>query len=389
MPISDTASSPPGSAGEGGGLQASFERAIADVGMPEDNFHPAAGDPEPEVEVDETYADENADAKPAAKPVAASVKAKINGKEPAKPAAQPESAVLTAPANWDASRKAAFDKLPTPEAKKLLLDMSKGLEAEYGRKTTEHANKVKYAEAIDGLVTAEHRQQMAAGGFRSVVDGLAHLIRINDRATRDFPGYARWAMEQYAGDAPIADVLQSIFPEAFTGSTQAQPGAQPAPRPAIDPQTKQVYDVLQQVMQEVNGLKQGNQQAQLRTADQVIAKFRSEADDAGNPKRPHLAQVEQQMVALLGTPKFVGIEDMGERLQLAYDTAVALDPTLRQTVLDSEVQRRLAEQNKAADLAKARRARAPINSPPSGPASKPIKGIDGALRQAGALTGLI
>lgn len=388
MPMSDTASSLAGSAGEGSGLQASFERAIADVGMPEDNFQEAAGEPSPEVETDETAVDEIAKPEPVAKPVAPPVRAKAKTEKPADAAASPTPA-LTAPANWDASRKAAFDKLPTPEAKKLLLDMSKGLEAEYGRKTTEHASKVKYAEAIDGLVSAEHRQQMAAGGFKSVVEGLAYLIRINDRATRDFPGYARWAMEQYAGDAPIADVLQSIFPEAFTGSASAQPGAQPAPRPAIDPQTKQVYDTLQQVVQRLNGLESGNQQAQLRSADQVIAKFRNEADDAGNPKRPHLAQVEQQMVALLGTPKFAGIEDMGERLQLAYDTAVALDPTIRQTVFDSEVQRRLAEQNKAAEVAKARRARAPINSPPSGPAGKPIKGIDGALRQAGALTGLI
>lgn len=386
MPISpNTASSPEGSAGEGG-LKAAFESAVADVGLPDDSFHAAAGDPEPErtEEPEQPVEETEPEAKPAAKPI--KVKAHVR-EQVAKTAAPVTEPALAAPANWDASRKAAFDKLP-PEGRKVLLDMSKGLEAEYGKKSTELADAERYARSVYQIITPEHRNQMRNAGLKSDAEGLARLVALNDQATNDFPGYARWAMETYAGDTPIADVLQRIFPEAFTGTTTAQPGAQPAPRPPVDPITKQVHETLRAVMQRVDGLEHGNRQSQERSAEQVIAKFRTEADDAGNPKRPHLAHVEKQMIGLLQTPAFVQIEDMGERLQQAYDAAVALDPTIRQQFLDSEVQRRLAEQTKAADLAKAKRARAPINAAPSGPSSKPQKGIDGALRQAMNLHGI-
>jgi hypothetical protein len=366
---------------EGGGLAGAFEKALADVNIEEAEFQAAAGDSEPEIEEAEPV-NESAEPAPAAKPVAAPVKTKPkDGVAQPKAAPAPSQPTLAAPANWDAQRKAAFDKLP-PEGKQVLLDTSKGLENEYG-------NAARYAQAVSSLVTDDHRRQMAAGGFKSEVEGLAHLVKLNDWAAQDFPGYARWAIEQYGRGAPVADTLRQMFPDAFTGPTATNGQAQPAPaRPAIDPQTKQVYDTLRQIVQDVHGLKQGNEQVRVRTADQVIAKFRTDADDAGNPKHPHLDQVQNQMADLLRTPAFTAIEDMGQRLQKAYDAAVALDPTIRQQFVDSEVQRRLAEQTKAADLAKARKARAPINSAPTSPPDKPVKGIDGALRQAMNLHGV-
>ncbi len=381
-----TASSPTGSAGEQGGLARAFDAAVAELDIDEAGFAPAAMEPTPEVTdeqpVDETASEPAPEAKPKA-PV--KTKAKEGKPVSTEPTAQPS---LAAPANWDANRKAAFDKLGAPEAKQAMLDMAKGLESDYTKKSTELANEARYAQAVRSLVTDEHRRQMAAGGFKSEVEGIAHLVKLNDWATKDFPGYVRWAVEQFSQGNPAA-ALRQIFPDAFTGSTEGQPGAQPAPQPAIDPRIKQAYDpILRQIMAEVQGLKQGSQQAQERAADRVIANFRDETDEAGQAKRPHFAQVEQRMIGLLQTPGFQNIEDMGERLQQAYDAAVALDPTIRKQVIDSEAQRRADELRKADEVARARRARAPIKATPSGPATKPMKGLDGALKQAMDLHGI-
>jgi tetratricopeptide (TPR) repeat protein len=70
-----------------------------------------------------------------------------------------------------------------------------------------------------------------------------------------------------------------------------------------------------------------------RFADQAITRFRSETDAGGKLKHPYLDQVQDRMVSLLQTPAFASIDDMGERLQRAYDAAVGLDPSLRQQVL--------------------------------------------------------
>ncbi len=394
-----TVSSPEGSAGEGGGFKAAFDAAVADVGMPDEDFHAAAGDPEPELPAEEP-AEETTEPEPETKPVVAKpvkVKAHVrNIKEQAKAAAPAVAPVaepaLAAPANWDASRKAVFDKLP-PEGRKVLLDMSKGLEAEHGRKSTALSDDVNFARSVAALVTPEHRQQMAAGGIKTIAEGLGELIKLNDYASRDFPGYVSEILTRYGGGAPIADVLRQLFPDAFTGSAEAQPGAQPAPRPATDPLIRQVYDELRATKQRLDGFERRQTDAQrtqeLSTADRAIAKFRSEVDDAGNPRRPYLTpEIEEKMVGLLGTPMIASNPDLGERLQLAYDAAIGIVPSVRQQFLDSEKQRWLAEQTKATDVAKARRARAPINSAPSGPAGKPAKGLDGSLRQAMNLHGI-
>ncbi len=395
MPNPNTASSPEGSAGEGG-LAKAFEAAIADVGLPDDSFHAAAGDPEPELEeTDEQPVTDEEKPEPEAKPAAKPIKVKAHVREKVEKTAAPaqQAPTLTAPANWDATRKAAFDKLPTPEAKQVMLEMAKGFEAEYGKKSTQLADAERYARSVYQTITPQHREQMRAAGLKSDAEGIARLIEINDAATKDFPNYARWAIGQFAGDAPIADVLQQIFPEAFTGTTQPAAGQQPAQRPQVDPLIKQVLDEVRAAQQRLDGFEQRQTEAQraqeLQYADRAIAKFRAEVDDAGNPRHPYLSpELEAKMVGLLQTPDIASNPDLGERLQLAYDAAIGIVPNVRQQFLDSEKQRWLAEQTKAADVNKARRARAPISAPPAGPATKPQKGIDGALRQAMNLHGI-
>jgi hypothetical protein len=382
---------------EDAGLQAAFEKATAGIALEDADFSateataPAADDAPDTPEPDATE-QQSEEATPPAKPVARQTAPKARGKEPAAKAteAAPSPVEAQPPANWDAKRKETFGKLPS-EAKALVLDMAKSAEADFAKQRNELAGESRYARAVASLVTDEHRRQMAAGGFKNEVEGIAHLIRLNDSAVNDFPGYARWAFGNYARGAPIADVLRQIFPEAFhPGSEQPQGDGQTQsqPRQMADPRFNQVFDTLRTVTNKLDGIEQGNRNAQLRTADNVIARFRDEADDAGNLRHPHFAAVEGNMTRLLKTPDFLEIEDMGERLSRAYDAAVALDPTIRQQYLDGEVARQLEVKRKADDLARAKRARAPITgAATTGSTKMPPKGLDGAIAQAFSLIG--
>lgn len=378
---SDTASSPQGSAGEGDGLSRAFDAALESVDLDKAGFHPAAGDGEPvDLETDKQLVDAKGD-EPADS-------AETDADKPdAKDAGQnADAAAPEPPANWDAKRKEAFAKLP-PEGKTLALSMAKDFEAEFTRKSTELARDSEMAKGIRSLVTDEHRRQMAAGGIRNEVEGIARLIQLNDFATRDAPGYIRWVIGQTGLDP------RQIFPEYFTGSAQTgqdgQPLQQQAPgRPAPDPQSQQVYNALGQVMTRLETIDQRNRERELETAANAINRFASETDEAGQAKRPHFDKVYPSIVELCQQPKFLAIKDMGERLARAYEAAVALDPDIRTLELDSEVQRRLAARQKQEDVAKARKARAPIRAAPTGPMAAKPKSLDGALAEAMNLHGV-
>lgn len=357
-----TVSSPEGSAGEVDGLSKAFEAALGSVELDNAGFHPAAGDP-----VEETNEEPASDER--AEPAAAAATA---GNAPKDAITAPSDA----PPTWDAKRREAFGKLP-PDARALVLEITKATDSDYTRKSQELADDRKYAQSVRSLVTDEHRQMMQAGGFRNEVEGIAHLIKLNDWAAKDFPGYARWAIQQWGGDP------RSLFPDLF--QTEGGQPQQQQVRPSTDPQ---VYETLRALAGRVDSFEQERRRNQERAADQVITRFRDDKDEAGNPRHPHFTQVESTLVNLLTSPNMLQIEDMGERLQRAYDTAVAMDPTIRTQILDSEVAKRLEAKRKEDDLAKARRAKAPVRSPSSGPVKAAPKTLDDTIRTAMGLHGV-
>lgn len=296
-------------------------------------------------------------------------------KAPKVEASQEPAAEVAAPAHWDAQKREAFGALP-PEAKKIVNDLAKGFEVEFTRKTTELAEDRKFAQGVRSLITDNHRAQLRSAGMDEVA-GLQHLIRLNDFATRDAPGYVRWVIEQ-TGLKPT-----DVFP-ALAGQ-----GGQQAPQPASQSSpSDETLRMLRSLASDVEGIKRSSEQQTYRQADRAIQRFRSETDEGGQPKYPHFAKVESAMTELLQTPKYMAIEDFGERLMKAYDVAVLMDPDIRTQIVDSDVQRRLKDQQAQADLAKAKRAQAPVKSAPTGaPKAKPTS-IDEALSSAMSMTGV-
>ena len=217
--VDTAASTPTGTAGAEDAFSKAFNAAVESTSLDEaayvEEAIPSEGGDERPVET------ENVE-KPAAE-------AKPTGKVPPKadkaPAEKPVApAASEAPANWDAKRKAAFDALP-PEARPLVLEMAKGFEADFTRRSTELAEDRKFAQGVRSLITDTHRAQMRNAGM-SEADGIGFLIKLNDFATRDPAAYVRWVVEQ-TGLNP-----QQLFQSA-TGMAP-QPGQQPQPQADLD-----------------------------------------------------------------------------------------------------------------------------------------------------------
>lgn len=369
----DNAVSGPDKGNAGDGFAAAFDAAIKTVDMSEAEFSPDAMDPvEPQTEPVETETDE-----PAATPPS---KAKPDVKAEKAPAEKPAVAPaddIKAPAHWDAAKREAFAALP-PDARKIVTDLTKGFEADYTRKSTELAEDRKFSQSVRSLINDDHRSQMRRAGLTDE-QGIAHLVGLNDLYTRDPAAYVKMVVERSNLDP------RQIFPQ-FAGTGTQEQGQQPAPGQA-DPYS-QLYGYLQTVHGELEGIKREKEQATLRTVNRSIDRFAKEQDAEGQPKRPHFEAVQGKMAQLLSTPDYIAIEDYGERLQAAYDAAVYLDPTIKNQIVDSEVQKRLKAERDKDDLAKARKAKAPVNAAPVASAKNKPDNLKDAISQSMNMLGV-
>jgi hypothetical protein len=224
---------------------------------------------------------------------------------------------------------------------------------------------------VKSLIRDDHREQLRQVGM-SEVDGINHLLKLNDYATKDPAGYVRWVMTQARIDP------RQAFPEYFTAGQDGQ-AYQP---PQIDPQFQQLQATVQTLQQREQARERDSRDRDAReyelrksSAVDVIAKFRDATDESGTPAHPYFHQLEEVIAQLCKYhPTIKDIPDISERLAEAYETAVSGNKDLRKSVLESEVARAKAEQRKQADVDKARRAAPAIRT------SVPTSGLKGKSR---------
>jgi len=393
MALQNTVSGPEaGNAGKADALSQAFDAAIGDIAPDDNSFAKGVFDPEPiEPVEDSTTEDAPLDSAPALNETAEEKAQRLRDEkgrfareaEATKTAAKPATPAMSPPAHWDAATRDAFGKLPA-EAQKLLLERSKHLEAGFTRKSTELAEDRKFAQSVKSLIRDDHREQLRQVGMNEV-DGINHLLKLNDYATKDPAGYVRWVMTQARIDP------RQAFPEYFAAGQDGQ-AYQP---PQIDPQLQQLQATVQTLQQREAARERYQQQqaateyeGRLASAGDVIAKFRDATDEAGSPAHPYFDQVKEVIAQLCAShPTIKNIPDISDRLAQAYETAIYAEPSLRKNVMDSELARAKAEQRKQQDVEKARRASPAIkpNAPTSGLRNKP-KTLTDALR--GAMGGI-
>ena len=147
-------------------------------------------------------------------------------------------------------------------------------------------------------------------------------------------------------------------------------------------QYNQLAQQVQQLTQHLNQSKYESEQVNQNRALSVIQQF------AGNPANTHFDAVSDRMLQLLQAPQVLGdIGHMSEqdKLQLAYDTAVRLDPAIAQQVFAQQQQTTQAAQQ----VQRAKTAAVQVRGAPSSSIGSAINQSDrraviaNALRQVG------
>lgn len=127
-------------------------------------------------------------------------------------------------------------------------------------------------------------------------------------------------------------------------AVQAFMGGAPSPinqPPSLNPQYNQLAEQVQQLQQYVTTSQQQQQQMLENRAMSVIEQF------ASDPNNPHFEAVQDRMLTLLQTPEVLGdLSNMTERekLQVAYDAAVRLDPAVSAQVFAQQQAKMQARQ---------------------------------------------
>lgn len=305
---------------------------------------------------------------------------------------QPGQAVpktqLEAPKNWPKDRRDEFATLPD-NVKSILLAREKEFNQGLTKNAQENAEHRKRSEAISSVFNAEHRKQMESAGVDEI-GAVRQFVALHDFFTRDPVGYLKHLIG-------VTGVKQD---QLFGGQPQQQ--TQPA-QPAsaddwVDPHVIELRSELQTLKAENQHLKQNftqfqssySQREQLSLREEVD-RFKSAADQTGNPAYPHYDAVMPIMRHLMDAdPEIAAIPDWKaqDKLKAAYEKAVWMNPDVRQALIDNQVNQSLSSQLKTAEVERAKAAASKRPSPGANGAAQPGKmsrqeAVSAAMRSVG------
>lgn len=321
------------------------------------------------------------------KPVGEDVKAADQDKQ----ADDGAKAPAEAPKHWPENRRQTFAKMP-PEVQAAWLEHDKDLQGGFTRKSQELSDTKRFAESIKGLFDETTKSQLQRAGLDEV-GAISQLLRLQQMATRDPVAYAKWFIENTGITPEHLGFPQTKQPEKAKEETDPL-AALLNPQP--DPRVKQLEAELAALRGDVTGIMTAGERArqaqihqQMQALNESIISFRSAIDEHGLAKYPHFDQVQKHMGVLMDAdPDLVKLPDGPEKLERAYDMAVHARPDLRQSVIEQEVAKRMAEARKKEEAERARR----ITSvkPGVGAATAKVgpKTLDDIIKQTSAEHGL-
>ncbi|WP_062235859.1 hypothetical protein [Aureimonas sp. N4] len=303
--------------------------------------------------------DANTEGQPARDGAAADASNPISSETPAAGAEQANAT----PDHWSNEEQAAFDALP-PETKSLVEKRIAAIEADYTKKTEGSAEAIKLADEVRAVVDPGLQSRLEASGM-SIGQGVAYLANLERFASEKPAEYLAFVARHVQGmGVDVAKVL------GLGGQPQSE--AQPGDDGFTDPTISRLEERLNRYEQ--SQVEQTRQRV-LNDAGQQIAAFRDAKDPSGNPLRPHLADVENDMAALIrANPKMT--------LEEAYERSTWSNPAVRTKLQEAE--RAAAAQkarDEAADAQKARRGNIRPGSRNMAP-SQAVDSIDDAVSQA-------
>lgn len=251
---------------------------------------------------------------------------------PAAPASSSE-----APQHWSAEDKATFAKLPK-EGQDFLLKRHTAMEQDYQSKVQANATAVQFTQAVAPVFEHPTVKQ-------TLVDYQTGGVVHPADAIKQWAAFHVRAMSPNVSDrvALVKDLMQrmNLDPAAVFGQGN-QPTNGLSEEDMKDPAIKFFADHVGQTTSELQALKtqleslnrQANERASqesMRVINWGIDQFADEKDAQGNPLHPHFDAVIPQMIELFHA-------NPNRDLREAYDTAVWMNPQLRNSLIEREKQ---------------------------------------------------
>jgi len=303
-----------------------------------------------------------------------------------------ESTTLSAPKHWPEGDKQAFAKM-TREGQEIALKLAKNLEGGFTRKSQELSDKARFADSVRGLFDDQTKNQLQMSGTDEV-GYVRYLHSLQQFATRDGPGYIKWAMQNLGVKPEQLGISQATSPPSQKTETQLQD--EQIAQLLADPKVADLEARLQKLQGVIDQEQQSKVQAQnaerinaTRTLQTTISTFRQSLDEHGQLKYPHFDNVGAEMGALMAhNPDLAKMPDGLEKMEKAYDMAVFARPDLRESLIEAEAQKRVQGLQKKREAERAKK----ITSvkPAAGVVSTKPKtnSLDDALSQAMSKAGL-
>lgn len=227
---------------------------------------------------------------------------------------QDEAETLEAPAHWSAEERAAFGGL-SQEAQTQVLEMSKrldGLHQKRADELKEAAGPLQKYSQIDQEFEP-YRQFMAMQGMDEVAV-TRNLLAWYDYLHRN----PQDAILKLAGNYGV-DLAQLV-----DGSTIDEDA---------DPRVQQLEQQVGQLTQGIQAQALQTEQGMMAQAVQTIQNFATEADEQGQPKRPHFEQLRPQIVSIARARLQ---DNQPIDLEAIYNEALWLNPEIREDLLKKE-----------------------------------------------------
>lgn len=305
----------------------------------------AKSKPEAEAEADETAGDEDAQSEDAKAPEA------DDESEEIKP--------LSAPKHWPEDDKKAF-ALMTREGQEIALKLARNLEGGFTRKSQELSDKARYADSVRGLIGDQRRAVLQSQG----IDEMAYLKRLNDiyaMAEKDPVGYIKWAMQSMGVTPDKLGISQAppqtspSDPASATDDEIAKLLADPKVT-QLEAQLKELKGIIDQEQQSKTNARQAEIVNATNAINGQIQSFRQALNEHGQLQYPHFDTVMAHMGALMDTdPDLAKMQDGPDKLKAAYEMAVWARPDLRQSLIEAEAQKKVVEEQKKRDAARAKK----------------------------------
>lgn len=281
------------------------------------------------------------------------------------PGADSRVDVNRAPSSWKATERAAWDKVP-PEARAAIHRR----ESEMAAGAQQLVPDAQFGRSIKSAVEPYRMLIEAEGGTpeRAIGDLLktAAIFRVgtNEQKARAVAGI----VQQFGID------MRVLMPQG-----QQMPGQVPPQQQFHDPRVDQLLAQQQRERQESS---QREQQSMAAT----VTQWMNEADANGNPVRPYLSDVINDMLPMIPSIKAANPAlTNAQALEEAYQRATWANPEVR-TVLQREAAAATSSQTQADNQTRAREARraASVNVPRR--ASIPAQAKPGAMEDTIAAT---